>query len=79
MHIHSSQYNYVLHGLPDVTLQSTRHKVILHGLQKVTSERQVISHDPSVTSMVLMVKYDRKCITYIYFIIKQLLTSVSVD
>ena len=25
MHIHSSQYNYILHGLPDVTLQSTRH------------------------------------------------------
>ena len=29
--------------------------IILHGLREVTSERQVISHDPSVTSMVLMV------------------------
>ena len=46
---------YILHGLLDVTLQSTRHEVILHGLLEVTSERQVISHDPSVTSMVLMV------------------------
>ena len=55
MHIRSSQYNYILHGLPDVTLQSTGHEVILHGLQEVTSERKVISHDPSVTSMVLMV------------------------
>ena len=43
---------HVLHGLPDVTLQSTRHEVILHGLREVTSERQVISHDPSVTSMI---------------------------
>ena len=55
MHIHSSQYNYILHGLPDVTLQSTQDEVILHGLQELTTERQVISHDPSVTSMVLMV------------------------
>ena len=55
MHIHSSQDNYLLHGLPDVTLQSTRHEVILHGLREVTSERRVILHDPSVTSMVLMV------------------------
>ena len=46
MHIHSSQYNYILHGLPDVTLQSTQHVVILTGLLEVTSERQVISHDP---------------------------------
>ena len=45
----------VLHGLPDVTLQCTQHEVILHGLREVTSERQVISHDPSVTSMALMV------------------------
>ena len=67
------------HGLPDVTLQSTQHKVILHGLWEVKSERQVISHDLSVTSMVFMVKNGRKCITYIYYIIKQLLTSVSVD
>ena len=51
MHIHLSQYNYILHGLTDVTLQRTRHEVILNGLQEVTSERQVISHDPSVTSM----------------------------
>ena len=55
MHIHLSQYNNMLHGLPDVTLHSTRHEVILHGLREVTSEHQVISHDPSVTSMVLMV------------------------
>ena len=55
VHIHSSQYNYILHGLLDVTLQSTRDQVILHCLREVTSERQVILHDPSVTSMVLMV------------------------
>ena len=79
MHIHSSQYNYILHGLPDVTLQSTRREVILHGLQEVMSECRVISNDPSVTSMILMVKNGRKCITYIYHIIKQLLTYVSVD
>ena len=35
------------HGLSDVTLQSTRHELVLHGLREVTSERQVISHDPS--------------------------------
>ena len=46
---------YILHGLPDVTLQSARHEVILHGLREMTSERQVISHDPSATSMTLMV------------------------
>ena len=33
----------------------TWHEVILHGLRKVTSEHQVISHDPSVTSTALMV------------------------
>ena len=55
MHIHSSQYNYILHGLEDVTLQSTRHEVILHGMREVMSEFQVISYDPSVLSMVLMV------------------------
>ena len=38
--------------------------MILHGLQKVTFECQVISNDPSVTSMVLMVQNRRKCITY---------------
>ena len=79
MHIHSSQYNYILFGLPDVTLQSTQHEVILHGLWEVTSECQEIAHDPSVTSMVLMVLNDRKCIAYIYCIIKQLLTYVLVD
>ena len=67
------------HRLPDVTLQSTQHAVILHGLREVTSERQVILHDPSVTSMVLTVQNGRKCITYIYYIIKLLLTHVSVD
>ena len=51
MHIHSSQYNYILHGLSDLTLQRTRHEVILNGLREVTSKRQVISHDASVTSM----------------------------
>ena len=55
MHIHLSQYNYILRGLSDVTSQSTWHKVIMHGLPEVTSESQVILHDPSVTSMVLMV------------------------
>ena len=34
MHIHWNQYNYILHGLPDVALQSIWHKVILYGLQK---------------------------------------------
>ena len=34
-------------------LQSTRHEVILRGLWEVMSERQVISHDSSVTPMVL--------------------------
>ena len=67
------------HGFPEVTSQSTRHKVILHGLGEVASERRVIWHDPSVTSMVLIVQNDRKCITYVYYISKQLLTSVSVD
>ena len=62
-----------------MTLQSTRHEVILHGLREVTSERQVILHDPSIMPIVLMVKNGRKCITYIYYIIKQLLTYVSVD
>ena len=47
MHINLSQYNYILHGLPDVTSQSTQHPVILYGLWEVTSEGQVISHDPS--------------------------------
>ena len=55
MHIHLSQYNYILHGLLDVMLQSTRHEVILNGLPEVTSERQVIQPDPSVTSMVLLI------------------------
>ena len=55
------------YGLPDMTLQSTRHELILHGLQEVTSERQIISHDPSVTSMVLMVQNGRKYITYMYY------------
>ena len=70
------------HGLPDVTLQSTRHKVKLHSLREVTSECQVISHDPLtsiVTSIGSMVQNGRKCITYIYYIIKQWLTFVSVD
>ena len=67
------------HGFLDVTLQSTRLKVILHDLREVRPKRQLISHDPSVKSMVLIVQNGRKCITYIYYIIKQLLTYVSVD
>ena len=59
----------MLHGLLDVTLQSTRHKVILHGLQEMMSERQVILRDPSVTSMVLMVENGRKCEIHIYYTI----------
>ena len=69
----------MLHGLPDVTLQSPRDEVILKGVREVTSERQVILHDPSVTSMVLIVQNGRKCIAYIYYIIKQWLPYVSVD
>ena len=53
------------HGLPDVMLQSTRHEEILHGLWEVTSERQVISHDQSVMSKVLMAQNGRNCSTYI--------------
>ena len=79
MHVHSSQDDYILLGLPGVTLQSTRHEVILHGLWEVAPERHIISNDPPVTSMVLMVLNGKKCITYIYYIIKQLLTYVSVD
>ena len=55
------------HGLPDVTLQSTLHEVILHGLREVTSERQINLHDPSLTSMVLMVQNGRKCITHLLY------------
>ena len=66
------------HGLLEVTLQGT-HKVMLHGLREVTSERQVILHDPSIMSMVLMVLNGRKCIAYIYYIKTQLLTYISVD
>ena len=69
----------MLHGLPGMTLQSTRHEVILYGLREGTSELKVISHDPSVTSMVLMFQNGRKSIAYIYYIIKQLLAYVSVD
>ena len=59
------------HGLPDVTLQSPLHEVILHCLPEMMSERQVILHDPSATSMFLMVQNGRKYIhvTYIYYII----------
>ena len=66
-------------GLAVVTLQSTQHEVILHGLREVMSEGHVISHDPFVTSMVLMVQNGRKCITYIYYVIKRLFTYVLVD
>ena len=63
------------HGLPDVTLQSTQHEVILHGLREVTLERQAISHDPSVTSMVLMVTMAGKHNMHLSYN-KQLLTIV---
>ena len=76
MPIHCRWYNYMSHGLPDVTLQSTRHEVILHSLRVVTSEHQVISHDPSITLMAFMVQNVWKCITYVYYITKQLLTYV---
>ena len=45
------------------------------GLREVTSERQVIPQDPSVTSMF---SWSRMAIHLLY-IIKQLLTDVSVD
>ena len=38
-------------------------EVKLHGLREVTSERQVISHDPFVTSINQMVQNDRKYVT----------------
>ena len=44
----------------------------------MTSERQVIKHDPFVTPMVLIVQNGMKSITYIYYI-KQLLTYASID
>ena len=71
--------NSILYGLPDVALQSTRHEVILHGLREVTLELQVISHDQSIPSMVLMVQSGRETHNNIYYIMKQLLTYVSVD
>ena len=51
----------------------------MHGLQKMTSDRQVISHDQSVMSVILMVQNGKNCITYSSHIIKQVLTCVSVD
>ena len=63
-----------------VSRKSVNHKwLICKPLVEVMSERQVISYDPSVTSMVLMVQNGRKCITYINYILKQLLTYVEVD
>ena len=44
----------------------------------MTSEGQVIVYDLSVTSMVLMLQNGRKCITYIYYINKHLLTGSGV-
>ena len=54
MHIHSSQYNYItwLDG-PGFAKLTARGNIAW--LWEVTLERQVMSHDPSVTSMVLMV------------------------
>ena len=51
----------------------------MYDLLEVTSERQVILHDPFLTSMVLMVQNGKKCITHNYYIIKQMLTYASVD
>ena len=76
MHIYSSQYNYILHGFPEVMLQSTGHEVILHGLREVTSKRQVISHNPSVTSIVSCIKRQEM---HNIHLLKQLLAYVSVD
>ena len=45
----------MLHGFPEVMLQTMRHKTILYGLQEVESECQVFSHGQVVTSMVSMV------------------------
>ena len=53
--------------LTNVTLQSTRHEVVFRGLREMTKERQVMSHNPSVTTMVLVVQNSRKCITYILY------------
>ena len=58
------------HGLPEVMLKNNYNEVILHGLQDVTLERQVISHGPSIMSMVSFVQNGRICIRYIYFMIK---------
>ena len=54
------------HDFSDVTLQSKRHAVILHGLQEVTLEREVILHDLSVTSIVLMVQNGRNIYLFMY-------------
>ena len=62
-----SQYNYIMHGLPDVTLQSTRHEVMLNGLREVTSDRQVILHDPSVTSMFNGLKWQEKHNRHLFY------------
>ena len=62
------------HDLPVVTFQSTLHDVILHDLPDVTPGRQVILHDPC-----FMVQNGREYITYIYYIIKQLLTYVEME
>ena len=69
MPIHCRGCNYMTHGLPDVTLQSTRHEVILDGRWEVTSERQVVLRDPSIKSMGLIAQNGRKCIKSINYII----------
>ena len=70
MHIIWHYYNYMSHGLTNRALQKTPHEVILHDVKEVTSERQVITHDQAVTSMVPMVKNGKKYITYLYHVIK---------
>ena len=59
--------------------ESTWHNLILHGLWGVTLERQINLLNPSVTLKLLVVQNGRKCIIYIDYIIKQLLTYVWVD
>ena len=47
--------------------------------KQTNKKRQVISHEPSVMSIILMVKNGMTREIYIYHLTKQLLTYVSVD
>ena len=64
-------------GLPDVTLQSTLDRVNIACL--TGSDIRTSSYFASITSMVFMVLNGKKYITYIYYILKQLLRYVTVD